>query len=43
LASLGMFCETAGMNINRAGVNNAGRSFQFFSSSVSPHMPLLQS
>jgi hypothetical protein len=37
-----MFRETAGMAAIRAGCNIAGKKFQFVSS-VSPHMPLLQS
>jgi hypothetical protein len=32
-----------GTNIMKAGFNTACMRFQFFSSSVSPHVPLLQS
>ena len=55
LGSLGMSCETGGVsagmsvglrivvNIMKAGFDTARMRFQFFSSSVSPHVPLLQS
>jgi hypothetical protein len=38
-----MFFETARMNLRIADNNIAGMKFQFFSSSISPHMPFLQS
>jgi hypothetical protein len=38
-----MFLETAGVNIRIADIDIAGKELQFFSSSISPHMPLLQS
>jgi hypothetical protein len=38
-----MLRETAEMTAMRAGCNIARKKFQFGSSSVSPHMPLVQS
>jgi len=41
LRSLGMPCEAGGITLMRSAFKTAGMSLQFFSSSVSPHMPLV--
>jgi hypothetical protein len=41
--SFGVLFESSGKTVRIAGFKSADTIFQFFSSSVSPHMPLKQS
>lgn len=43
LDSFGVFCGTARITLKMADSNVARMRFQFFPSSISPHMPLYQS